>query len=185
RSFNSANGSRVFVTLCDLKAKDETILAPAAEYRKCHSSLAGENFGDFPGSRKTWVINFVVLPALGGKRPFAVGESSPAIIRPQTTPAVMKKSNLSQTTVRRRARSSGELLRNSSAIRTVRIWCVPDKVASKHLLKITRHRFCCCCSKGDGCDGHCDGFPVSGAVSASRCTLPELYEAHWLPPQPT
>ncbi|CDY55281.1 BnaC05g51760D [Brassica napus] len=67
--FNSANESRVFVTLCDLKAKDETILVPAAEYRKCHSSLARENFGDFPGSRKTRVINFVVLPALGGKRP--------------------------------------------------------------------------------------------------------------------
>ncbi|CAN6888460.1 unnamed protein product, partial [Brassica oleracea] len=110
RSFNSANGSCVFVTLCDLKAKDETILAPAAEYRKCHSSLARENFGDFPGSRKTRVINFVVLPALGGKRPSAVGESSPAIIRPQTTPAVMKKSKLSQTTVRRRTRSSGEEL---------------------------------------------------------------------------
>ncbi|KAH0903165.1 hypothetical protein HID58_042668, partial [Brassica napus] len=108
--FYSANGSRVFVTLCDLKAKDETILTPAAEYRKCHSSLARENFGDFPGSRKTRVINFVVLPALGGKRPSAVGESSPAISRPQTTPAVMKKSKLSQTTVRRRARSSGEEL---------------------------------------------------------------------------
>ncbi|CAN6907083.1 unnamed protein product [Brassica oleracea] len=38
---------------------------------------------------------------------------------------------------------------------------------------------------GDGCDGHFDGFPVSGAVSASRCTLLELYEAHRLPPQPT
>ncbi|CAN7026279.1 unnamed protein product, partial [Brassica oleracea var. botrytis] len=110
RSFNSADGSRVFVTLCDLRAKDETILAPAAEYRRCRSSLARENFGDFPGSQKTRVINFVVLPALGGKRPSAVGESSPAIIRPQTTPAVMKKSKLSQTTVRRRARSSGEEL---------------------------------------------------------------------------
>ncbi|KAH0851300.1 hypothetical protein HID58_094818, partial [Brassica napus] len=110
RSFNSANGSRVFVTLCDLRAKDETILAPAAEYRRCRSSLARENFGDFLGFRKTRVINFVVLPALGGKRPSAVGESSPAIIRPQTTPAVMKKSKLSQTTVRRRARSSGEEL---------------------------------------------------------------------------
>ncbi|CAN7044228.1 unnamed protein product, partial [Brassica oleracea var. botrytis] len=110
RSFNSANGSRVFVTLCDLKAKDETILAPAAEYRKYHSSLARENFGDFPGSRKTRVINFVVLPALGGKRPSAIGESSPAIIRPQTTPAVIKKSKLSQTTVRRRTRSYGEEL---------------------------------------------------------------------------
>ncbi|KAH0867425.1 hypothetical protein HID58_074447, partial [Brassica napus] len=110
RSFISANGSRVFVTLCDLRAKDETILAPAAEYRRCRSSLARENFGDFPGSRKTRVINFVVLPALGGKRPSAIGESSPAIIRPQTTPAVMKKSKLSQTTVRRRARSSGEEL---------------------------------------------------------------------------
>ncbi|CAN6883605.1 unnamed protein product, partial [Brassica oleracea] len=110
RSFNSANGSCVFVTLCDLKAKYETILTPAAEYRKCHSSLARENFGDFPGSRKTRVINFVVLPALDGKRPSAVGESSPAIIRPQTTPAVMKKSKLSQTTVRRRPRSSGEEL---------------------------------------------------------------------------
>ncbi|CAN6870744.1 unnamed protein product, partial [Brassica oleracea] len=110
RSFNSANGSRVFVTLCDLKAKDETILTPAAEYRKCHSSLARENFGDFSGSRKTRVINFVVLPAQGGKRPSAVGESSPVIIRPQTTPAVMKKSKLSQTTVRRRPRSSGEEL---------------------------------------------------------------------------
>ncbi|CAF1954401.1 unnamed protein product, partial [Brassica napus] len=108
--FISANGSRVFVTLCDLRAKDETILAPAAEYRRCRSSLARENFGDFPGSRKTRVINFVVLPALGGKRPSAIGESSPAIIRPQTTPAVMKKSKLSQTTVRRRARSSGEEL---------------------------------------------------------------------------
>ncbi|KAF3506647.1 hypothetical protein F2Q69_00009001 [Brassica cretica] len=73
-------------------------------------SLAHENFGDFPGSRKTRVINFVVLPALSGKRPSAVGESSPAIIRPQTTPAVVKKSKLSQTTVRRRARSSGEEL---------------------------------------------------------------------------
>ncbi|CAN6933203.1 unnamed protein product, partial [Brassica oleracea] len=110
RSFNSANGSRVFVTLCDLRAKDETILAPAAEYQRCRSSLARENFGDFSGSRKTRVINFVVLPALGGKQPSAVGESSPAIIRPQTTPAVMKKSKLSQTTVRRRARSSGEEL---------------------------------------------------------------------------
>ncbi|KAH0866797.1 hypothetical protein HID58_073819, partial [Brassica napus] len=105
--FNSANGSRVFVTL---KAKDETILTPAAEYQKCHSSLARENFGDFPGFQKTRVINFVVLPAHGGKRPSAVGESSPAIIRPQTTPAVMKKSKLSQTTVRRRPRSSGEEL---------------------------------------------------------------------------
>ncbi|CAN7076549.1 unnamed protein product, partial [Brassica oleracea var. botrytis] len=93
-----------------LSTKDETILAPAAEYRRCRSSLARENFGDFPGSRKTRVINFVVLPALGGKRPSAIGESSPAIIRPQTTPAVMKKSKLSQTTVRRRARSSGEEL---------------------------------------------------------------------------
>ncbi|CAN6919631.1 unnamed protein product, partial [Brassica oleracea] len=110
RSFNSANRSRLFVTLCDLRAKDETILAPAAEYRRCRSSLARENFGDFPGSRKTRVINFVVLPALGGKRPSAVGKSSPAIIRPQTTPAVMKKSKLSQTTVRRWARSSGEEL---------------------------------------------------------------------------
>ncbi|CAN7074028.1 unnamed protein product, partial [Brassica oleracea var. botrytis] len=110
RSFNSANGSRVFVTLCDLKAKDETILTPAVEYRKCHSSLARENFGDFPGFRKTRVINFVVLPAHGGKRPSAVGESSPAIIRPQTTPVVMKKSKLRQTTVRRRPRSSGEEL---------------------------------------------------------------------------
>ncbi|KAH0885687.1 hypothetical protein HID58_061783, partial [Brassica napus] len=108
--FNSANGSRVFVTLCELRAKDETILAPAAEYRRCRRVLARENFGDFPGSRKTRVINFVVLPALGGKRPSAVGESSPAIIRPQTTPAVMKKSKLSQTTVRRRARSSGQEL---------------------------------------------------------------------------
>uniref|UniRef100_A0A0D3CFI7 DUF1985 domain-containing protein n=1 Tax=Brassica oleracea var. oleracea TaxID=109376 RepID=A0A0D3CFI7_BRAOL len=86
------------------------ILTPAAEYRKCHSSLARENCGDFPGSRKTRVINFVVLPTLGGKRPSAVGESSPAIIRPQTTPAVMMKSKLSQTTVRRRTRSSGEEL---------------------------------------------------------------------------
>ncbi|CAN7058965.1 unnamed protein product, partial [Brassica oleracea var. botrytis] len=51
---------------------------------------------------------------------------------------------------------------------TVRIWCVPDKVASKHLLKITRHRFCCCCSKGDGCDGHFDGFPISGALVTAR-----------------
>ncbi|CAN7126714.1 unnamed protein product, partial [Brassica rapa subsp. narinosa] len=110
RSFYSANGSRVFVTLCNLKAKDETILSPAAEYRKCHSPLARENFGDFPGSRKTRVINFVVLPTLGGKRPSAVGESSPAIIRPQTTPAVMTKYNLSETTVRRRTRSSGEEL---------------------------------------------------------------------------
>ncbi|CAN7046122.1 unnamed protein product, partial [Brassica oleracea var. botrytis] len=110
RSFNSGNGSPVFVTLCDLKAKDEMILTPAAEYRKCHSSLARENCGDFPGSRKTRVINFVVLPTLGGKRPSAVGESSPAIIRPQTTPAVMMKSKLSQTTVRRRTRSSGEEL---------------------------------------------------------------------------
>ncbi|CAN7110666.1 unnamed protein product, partial [Brassica rapa subsp. narinosa] len=110
RSFYSANGSRVFVTLCNLKAKDETILSPAAEYRKCHSPLARENFGDFPGSRKTRVINFVVLPTLGGKRPSAVGESSPAIIRPQTTPAVMTKSKLSETTVRRRTRSSGEEL---------------------------------------------------------------------------
>ncbi|CAN6803223.1 unnamed protein product, partial [Brassica oleracea] len=110
RSFNSANGLRVFVTLCDVRAKDETILAPAMEYRRCRSSLARENFGDFPGFRKTRIINFVVLPALGGKRPSAVGESSPAIIRPQTTPAVMKKSKLSQTTVRRRARSSGEEL---------------------------------------------------------------------------
>ncbi|KAG2268794.1 hypothetical protein Bca52824_063349 [Brassica carinata] len=40
----------------------------------------------------------------------AVGESSPAIIRPQSTPAVTKKSKLSQTTVRRRSRSSGEEL---------------------------------------------------------------------------
>ncbi|CAN6902818.1 unnamed protein product, partial [Brassica oleracea] len=109
-SFNSANGSRVFVTLCDLRAKEETILAPAAEYRRCRSSLARENFGDFPGSRKTRVINFVVLPALGGKRSSAVGKSSPVIIRPQTTPAVMKKSKISQTTVRRWARSSGEEL---------------------------------------------------------------------------
>ncbi|KAF3519587.1 hypothetical protein DY000_02060371 [Brassica cretica] len=96
------------VTPC--RAKDETILSPAAEYRKCHSPLARENFGDFPGSRKTRVINFVVLPTLGGKRPSAVGESSPAIIRPQTTPAVMTKSKLSQTTVRRWTRSSGEEL---------------------------------------------------------------------------
>ncbi|CAN7119940.1 unnamed protein product, partial [Brassica rapa subsp. narinosa] len=110
RSFYSANGSRVFVTLCNLKAKDETILSPAAEYRKCHSPLARENFGDFPGSQKTRVINFVVLPTLGGKRPSAVGESSPAIIRPQTTPAVLTKSKLSETTVRRRTRSSGEEL---------------------------------------------------------------------------
>ncbi|CAN7030589.1 unnamed protein product, partial [Brassica rapa subsp. trilocularis] len=109
-SFYSANGSRVFVNLCNLKAKDETILSPAAEYRKCHSPLARENFGDFPGSRKTRVINFVVLPTLGGKRPSAVGESSPAIIRPQTTPAVMTKSKLSDITVRRRTRSSGEEL---------------------------------------------------------------------------
>ncbi|CAN6904527.1 unnamed protein product, partial [Brassica oleracea] len=109
-SFYSANGSRVFVTLCNLKAKDETILYPAAEYRKCHSPLARENFSDFPSSRKTRVINFVVLPTLGGKRPSAVGESSPAIIRPQTTPAVMTKSKLSQTTIRRWTRSSGEEL---------------------------------------------------------------------------
>ncbi|CAF2151834.1 unnamed protein product, partial [Brassica napus] len=108
--FYSANGSRVFVTLCNFKAKDETILSPAAEYRKCHSPLARENFGDFPGSRKTRVINFVVLPTQGDKRPSAVGESSPAIIRPQTTPAVMTKSKLSETTVRRRTRSSGEEL---------------------------------------------------------------------------
>ncbi|KAH0880273.1 hypothetical protein HID58_067667, partial [Brassica napus] len=174
RSFNSANGSRIFVTLCDLKAKDETILIPAAEYRKCHSSLARENFGDFPGSRKTRIINFVVLPALGGKRPSAVGESSPAIIRPQTTPAVMKKSKLSQTTVRRRTISSGEELPERPPAKqqrypeSVRIWCAPDKVASKHLLKITRHRFCCCCSKGDGCDGHFDGFPVSEALVTAR-----------------
>ncbi|CAG7888583.1 unnamed protein product, partial [Brassica rapa] len=93
-----------------LSTKDETIISPAAEYRKCHSPLARENFGDFPGSRKTRVINFVVLPTLGGKRPSAVGESSPAIIRPQTTPAVMTKSKLSETTVRRRTRSSGEEL---------------------------------------------------------------------------
>ncbi|KAH0879466.1 hypothetical protein HID58_066860, partial [Brassica napus] len=91
-------------------AKDETILTPAVEYRKCHSSLERENCSDFPGSRKTRVINFVVLPTLGGKRPSAVGESSPAIIRPQTTPAVMMKSKLSQTTVRRQTRSSGEEL---------------------------------------------------------------------------
>ncbi|CAF2078450.1 unnamed protein product [Brassica napus] len=91
-------------------SKDETILAPAAEYRRCRSSLARENFDDFPGSRKTRVINFVVLSALGGKRPSAVGESSLSIIRPQTTPAVMKKSKLSQTTIRRRARSSREEL---------------------------------------------------------------------------
>ncbi|CAN6904515.1 unnamed protein product, partial [Brassica oleracea] len=109
-SFYSANGSRVFVTLCNLKAKDETILSPAVEYRKCHSPLVRENFGDFPGSRKTRVINFVVLPTLGGKRPSAVRESSPAIIRPQTTPAVMTKSKLSQKTVPRRTRSSGEEL---------------------------------------------------------------------------
>ncbi|KAL0681996.1 hypothetical protein Bca4012_048843 [Brassica carinata] len=97
---------------CELSFKDAPLakFVVAAEYRKCHSSLARENFGDIPGSRKTRVINFVVLPALGGKRPSAVGESSPAIIRPQTTPAVMKKSKLSQTTVRRQPRSSGEEL---------------------------------------------------------------------------
>ncbi|CDY44338.1 BnaC05g30550D [Brassica napus] len=40
----------------------------------------------------------------------------------------MKKSNLSQTTVRRRARSSGELLRNSSAIRlSVHFTVIPDE----------------------------------------------------------
>ncbi|CAN7054053.1 unnamed protein product [Brassica oleracea var. botrytis] len=185
RSFNSANGSRVFVTLCDLKAKDETILTPAAEYRKCHSSLARENFDDFPGSRKTRVINFVVLPALGGKRPSAVGESSPAIIRPQTTPAVMKKSKLSQTTVRRRPRSSGEELPERPPAKQQRYPVVipqggqfSDGVPSSVL---PRRLF----AYGDGCDGHFDGFPILGAVSASRCTLPELYEAHRLPPQPT
>ncbi|CAN7120406.1 unnamed protein product, partial [Brassica rapa subsp. narinosa] len=61
-------------------------------------------------SRKTRVIYFVVLPTLGGKRPSAVGESSPAIIRPQTTPAVMTKSKQSETTVRRQTRSAGEEL---------------------------------------------------------------------------
>ncbi|CAF1931547.1 unnamed protein product [Brassica napus] len=130
-------------------AKDETILVPAAEYRKCHSSLARENFGDFPGSRKTRVINFVVLPALG-----AVGESSPAIIRPQTTPAVMKKSNLSQTTIRRRARSSGEELPERPPAKQQRY---PDMYSGSE----------------------------DGSGGASRCTLPELYEAHRMPPQPT
>ncbi|CAN6880234.1 unnamed protein product [Brassica oleracea] len=160
---------------CDLRSKDETILTPAAEYRKCHSSLARENFGDFPGSQKTRVINFVVLPAQG-----AVGESSPAIIRPQRTPAVTKKSKLSQTTVRRRSRSSGEELPERPPAKQQ---CYPggqfsDGVPSSVL---PRRLF----AYGDGCDGHFDGFPVSGAVSASRCTLPELYEAHRLPHQPT
>ncbi|KAG5375819.1 hypothetical protein IGI04_040415 [Brassica rapa subsp. trilocularis] len=93
-----------------LSTKDKTILSPAAEYRKCHSPLAREIFVEFPGSRKTRIIYFVVLPTLGGKRPSAVGESSPAIIRPQTTPAVMTKSKQSETTVRRRSRSAGEEL---------------------------------------------------------------------------
>ncbi|CDY28125.1 BnaC06g03060D [Brassica napus] len=149
--------------------------SPAMEYRRCRSSLARENFGDFPGFRKTRVINFVVLPALG-----AVGESSPTIIRPQTTPAVMKKSKLSQTTVCRRARSSGEELPERPPAKQQRYPGgqfsdgVPSSVLPRRLF-----------AYGDGCDGHFDGFPVSGAVSASRCTLPELYEAHRLPPQPT
>ncbi|CDY63819.1 BnaC01g44560D [Brassica napus] len=133
-------------------SKDETILAPAAEYRRCRSSLARENFDDFPGSRKTRVINFVVLSALGGKRPSAVGESSLSIIRPQTTPAVMKKSKLSQTTIRRRARSSREEL--------------PERPPAKQ-------------------QRYPDSGSEDGPGGASRCTLPELYEAHRLPPQQT
>ncbi|CAN6834602.1 unnamed protein product [Brassica oleracea] len=92
----------------------------------------------------------------------------------------MKKSKLSQTTVRRRTRSSGEELPERPPAKQQ---CYPggqfsDGVPSSVL---PRRLF----AYGDGCDGHFDGFPVSGAVSASRCTLPELYEAHRLPPQPT
>ncbi|CAN7047126.1 unnamed protein product [Brassica oleracea var. botrytis] len=92
----------------------------------------------------------------------------------------MKKSKLSQTTVRRRPRSSGEELPERPPAKQQRYPGgqfydgVPSSVLSRRLF-----------AYGDGCDGHFDGFPVSGAVSASRCTLPELYEAHQLPPQPT
>ncbi|KAG2286902.1 hypothetical protein Bca52824_046506 [Brassica carinata] len=109
----------------------------------------------------------------------------------------MKKSKLSQTTARRRPRSSGEELLepretqplsgrpdggdssggqfsmgcpHPCCLETVRIWCAPTNLASKHLLKITVIGSVAAALRGR-IDGHFDGFPDPGCFSF-RYALP-------------